>query len=792
MDGPAGPSPCQNEQRMNSEAMKRLGADDSGCHCDRTQPEVKIKSKRYGRGAVESGLTHECGVFGAIGTGKWPTQVDIPQVICLGLVALQHRGQESAGIVTSEGVSARTFNSHKGMGLINNIFNDEAMKNLKGNLGIGHTRYSTSAASEEVNCQPFVVHTAHGALAVAHNGELVNCSSLRRMVLGRGVGLSTHSDSELITQALCLNPPEGESDGPDWPARINHLMRLAPLSYSLVIMLKDKIYAVRDPYGNRPLCLGKILPLGSSFLMNGCAKNGVDDRAEGWVVSSESCGFLSIGARYVREVLPGEIVEMSSHGIRTVDVVERPAGNHQAFCIFEYVYFARADSMFEGQMVYSARMQCGRMLARESAVDADIVSSVPESGTAAAHGYARQVHPHSVRRHYRRALTARRTPTSCPPCPSPARRPRTATHDRYTRTLCAGTTDAHSQRGGRRHRVLRARVRHGGRARLRTTGTPALCAPALQTRTHSAADADIVSSVPESGTAAAHGYARQVHPHSVRWHYRRALTARRTLTSCPPCPSPARRPRTATHDRYTRTLCAGTTDAHSQRGGRRHRVLRARVRHGGRARLRTTGTPALCAPALQTRTHSAADADIVSSVPESGTAAAHGYARQSGIPFMEVLCKNRYVGRTFIQPSTRLRQLGVAKKFGALSENVKGKRIVLIDDSIVRGNTIGPIIKLLRDAGAAEVHIRIASPPLKYPCYMGINIPTREELIANKMDSFKLAEHVGADSLEYLSVEGLVSAIHYNMRTPPDGVGGHCTACLTGDYPGGLPDDVDW
>ncbi|XP_034823957.1 amidophosphoribosyltransferase-like isoform X2 [Maniola hyperantus] len=562
MDGPAGPSPCRLRDGRDevTTPMKRLKVNDSSCQsdscqCDRTQGEVKIKSKRFGRGAVESGLTHECGVFGAIGTGEWPTQVDVGQVICLGLVALQHRGQESAGIVTSEGRSARTFNTHKGMGLINNIFNDEAMKKLKGNLGIGHTRYSTSAASEEVNCQPFVVHTAHGALAVAHNGELVNCSSLRKMVLGRGVGLSTHSDSELITQALCLNPPEGETNGPDWPARINHLMRLAPLSYSLVIMLKDKIYAVRDPYGNRPLCLGKILPLGSSFLMNGCAKNGVDDKAEGWVVSSESCGFLSIGARYVREVLPGEIVEMSRHGIRTVDVVDRPAGKHQAFCIFEYVYFARADSLFEGQMVYSARLQCGRMLARESPIDADIVSSVPESGTAAA----------------------------------------------------------------------------------------------------------------------------------------------------------------------------------------------------------------------------------------------HGYARQSGIPFMEVLCKNRYVGRTFIQPSTRLRQLGVAKKFGALSENVRGKRIVLIDDSIVRGNTIGPIIKLLRDAGAAEVHIRIASPPLKYPCYMGINIPTREELIANKMDAYKLAEHVGADSLEYLSVEGLVSAIHYNMKvTPSDGVGGHCTACLTGDYPGGLPDGVDW
>ncbi|XP_063890909.1 amidophosphoribosyltransferase isoform X1 [Helicoverpa armigera] len=571
MNGPEGPSSCCQggcENLNNTQAaMERLGVEDTpGCEAKMNVGEVKVNSKRFGRGAVESGLTHECGVFGAISTGDWPTQVDIPQVICLGLVALQHRGQESAGIVTSEGKSARTFNTHKGMGLVNNIFNDEAMKKLKGNLGIGHTRYSTSAASEEVNCQPFVVHTAHGALAVAHNGELVNCSSLRKMVLGRGVGLSTHSDSELITQALCLNPPEGETNGPDWPARINHLMRLAPLSYSLVIMLKDKIYAVRDPYGNRPLCLGKILPLGSSYvykqssaqhaavLMNGCAKNGVEDKAEGWVVSSESCGFLSIGARYVREVLPGEILEMSRHGIRTVDVVERPADKQQAFCIFEYVYFARADSIFEGQMVYSARMQCGRMLARESAVDADIVSSVPESGTAAA----------------------------------------------------------------------------------------------------------------------------------------------------------------------------------------------------------------------------------------------HGYARQSGIPFMEVLCKNRYVGRTFIQPSTRLRQLGVAKKFGALSENVRGKRIVLIDDSIVRGNTIGPIIKLLRDAGAAEVHIRIASPPLKYPCYMGINIPTREELIANKMDSFKLAEHVGADSLEYLSVEGLVSAVHYNMKsTPSDGLGGHCTACLTGEYPGGVPDD-DW
>ncbi|XP_068968524.1 amidophosphoribosyltransferase-like isoform X1 [Bombus flavifrons] len=506
-------------------------------------------TKKQMRGQTMTGLTHECGVFGCIAAGDWPSQIDVAQVICLGLVALQHRGQESAGIVTSEGVCSKSFHVHKGMGMINNIFNDENMKKLSGNLGIGHTRYSTSAASEEVNCQPFVVHTAHGALAVAHNGELVNTESLRKMVLGRGVGLSTLSDSELITQALCLNPPEGEVNGPDWPARIKHLMQLAPLSYSLVIMQRDKIYGVRDPYGNRPLCLGKIVPIGN--LGN---ESDDDDEAEGWVISSESCGFLSIGARYVREVFPGEIVELTREGIKTIDIVDRPDKKPQAFCIFEYVYFARSDSIFEGQMVYSVRMQCGRELALESPVEADIVSSVPESGTAAA----------------------------------------------------------------------------------------------------------------------------------------------------------------------------------------------------------------------------------------------HGYARESQISFAEVLCKNRYVGRTFIQPSTRLRQLGVAKKFGALSENVKGKKLILIDDSIVRGNTIGPIIKLLRDAGAKEVHIRIASPPLKYPCYMGINIPTREELIANKLDNVKLAKHVGADSLTYLSVDGLVKAVRFGMDNRESSYIGHCTACLTGDYPDELPSDLEW
>lgn len=428
--------------------------------------------------------------------------------------------------------------------MINNIFTDESIKKLKGNLGIGHTRYSTSAASEEVNCQPFVVHTAHGPVALAHNGELVNCESLRQAVLARGVGLSTHSDSELITQSLCVNPPDEEINTPDWPARIKHLMKLTKVSYSLVIMMKDKIYGVRDPYGNRPLCLGRIVPLTS----NGSVNGHID--TEGWVISSESCGFLSIGARYEREVEPGEIVEITKDGVRTIDIVERPrdATNQilpQAFCIFEYVYFARSDSIFEGQMVYTVRMECGRQLALEAGVEADIVSSVPESGTAAA----------------------------------------------------------------------------------------------------------------------------------------------------------------------------------------------------------------------------------------------HGFSRESRIDFVEVLCKNRYVGRTFIQPSNRLRKLGVAKKFGALSENVAGKRLILIDDSIVRGNTIGPIIKLLRDAGAKEVHIRIASPPLLHPCYMGINIPTKAELIGNQMNPQQLANHVGADSLAYLSVDGLERAVRTNLKATNKSKVGHCTACLTGKYP---------
>lgn len=488
-------------------------------------------------------LKDACGVFGCVIAGDWSTQLDVAHTIYLGLVGLQHRGQESAGIVTSNGLDDCKFRQRKGMGLVGNIFSEDDIAKLKGNIGIGHTRYSTLGDSDVINIQPFVVESIHGLLAVAHNGELINAMALKNKLLKHGVGLSTGSDSELITQLLTHTPECGEPNGPNWIGRIKRIMAETSISYSLVIMHKDKIYAVRDPFGNRPLSIGKLV---SSSNVESTGK------ADGWVVSSESCSFSSIGAQYHREILAGEIVELSREGIKSHCVVPRPDDKDPAFCIFEYVYFARTDSVMEGQMVYCVRQQCGMQLAEEAPVDVDLVSTVPESATPSALAYAT--------------------------------------------------------------------------------------------------------------------------------------------------------------------------------------VL--------------------------------------------------------GIPYGEVFCKNRYVGRTFIQPSMRLRQLGVAKKFGPLTDNFKDKRIALVDDSIVRGNTMIPIVKLLKAKGAKEVHIRIASPPIKYPCYMGINIPTHKELIANKLALDKLADYFGADSLKYLSVEGLKKAVQKNIQSQVPY--GHCVACLTGAYPVSPEKSCDW
>ncbi|UYV62669.1 PPAT [Cordylochernes scorpioides] len=482
-------------------------------------------------------MNEACGIFGCIGADDWPTNMDIPHIIYLGLMGLQHRGQESAGIVTTKGGPKTNFLSHKGQGLVANVFTERSLVNIKGNLGIGHTRYSTMGGMDHHNTQPFVVHTAHGQLAVAHNGELVNAAPLRRMLL-KTIGLSTGSDSEILTQLLSQPLPDPEpEDAPDWPARLKKLMALTSVSYSLILMHNDTIYAARDPFGNRPLCLGRV---STSMLRSPSRDNPID----AYMVSSESCAFVSIGARLVREVEPGEIVKITKQGFESVCIVPRPDNKPPALCIFEYVYFAKADSYIEGQQVEEVRKECGRQLAREALVEADLVSCVPES-----------------------------------------------------------------------------------------------------------------------------------------------------------------------------------------------------------------------------------------SIP-----AARGFSEKSGVPFADVLCKNRYVGRTFIEPTTYLRQLAVAKKFGPLTECFKGKRIILIDDSIVRGTTIRSIITMLKDNGAKEVHVRVASPPLYHPCYMGINIPTSEELVANTFNSTQLANEIGADSLVYLSLDGLKSAVRKNIKSNGRAIG-HCTACLTGEYP---------
>ena len=511
-------------------------------------------------------LQDECGVFACIGSDRWPTELDVANIISLGLVGLQHRGQESTGIVISNGTSHNTFRVHKGMGLVESVFNAHVLSQLSGNLGIGHNRYSTHGSSELSNCQPFVVDTKFGQIAVAHNGELVNKSALRKEILNRGVGLSTGSDSELITQLLCLPLKSEEKDG-DWPGRLQNLMKYTPTAYSLILMHRDTIYAARDPYGNRPLCIGRLIAGDDSDC---CHNEEIHHLTEGWVLSSESCAFQSIRAEMVREVQPGEIIRVNKTGVMSVTIVPRPTNGspYPAFCIFEYVYFARQDSIFEGQMVASVRRRCGEQLAREAPVEADIISTVPESATPAA----------------------------------------------------------------------------------------------------------------------------------------------------------------------------------------------------------------------------------------------FGFSSETGIPYDNVLAKNRYIGRTFIQPSTRLRKLAVSKKFGVLSENVKGKRIVVVDDSIVRGNTMSSIIRMLKSGGATEVHIRIASPPVRNPCYMGINIPTRKELLANQIAIEDTAEFLGADSLAYLSVDGLLKSVRKGIKMHSDDECsnknisvtessekdhrdssrkkiGHCVACLTGEYP---------
>lgn len=450
-----------------------------------------------------------CAVFGVYVPGE-----DVARMTAFGLQALQHRGQESAGIATGDGDVVLI---HKDLGLVDQVFTEEVLSTLPGDLAIGHTRYSTAGGGGWTAAQPHVSAIGEEVIAVAHNGTLIDTKSQRAWLASQGVQLHSNTDSEVAAQIIGVETlrtgrlREG----------IRLMMEKLHGAYAIVLITASRLYAFRDPHGIRPLSIGK-LPDG-----------------RGWVVASETCGLDAVGARFVRDVEPGEIVRIDESGLSSEQGI---APGRRASCIFEYVYFARPDSVLDGEVVYETRRRMGQRLASEAPVEADLVLGVPDSG-----------------------------------------------------------------------------------------------------------------------------------------------------------------------------------------------------------------------------------------VP-----AAMGYATESGIPYCDGIVKNRYVGRTFIQPTQEMRQMGIRIKLNPLPSVIAGKRLVVIDDSIVRGNTSKKLVDMLRSAGAAEVHLRIVSPEVTWPCYYGIDTDTRDQLICASRSRDEVREFIGCDSLAFISIEGLRSAV---SEAHP----GFCEACFTGEYPVPIP-----
>jgi amidophosphoribosyltransferase len=439
----------------------------------------------------------------------------------LGLHALQHRGQESAGIVSSDDADNGRFRKHLGRGLVADVFNADALTALQGPRSIGHVRYSTAGGTNVQNAQPITVETMRGALSVAHNGNLVNATSIRADLEREGAIFSTHGDTEVIVHLIA------RSRAPRLQDRLRAALATVQGAYTLLVMSGDAIVGLRDPQGFRPLVLGKL--------------------NDAYVLASETCALDLIEAEFVREIEPGEMVTIDKRGVTSERLVHDPDGRPRS-CIFELVYFARPDSRIFSRDVYAARFEMGRQLAREAPADADIV--VP--------------------------------------------------------------------------------------------------------------------------------------------------------------------------------------------------------------------------------------------VPDSGVAAAIGYAEEAGLPFRHGLIRSHYVGRTFIEPEQAIRHFGVKLKLSAVRSVLRGKRVVVIDDSLVRGTTSRKIVKMLRAAGATEVHVRISSPPTRFPCFYGIDTPTRAELIASNHSVDEIAKYITAESLAYLSEEGLHRSVgdsRGEQRT-------HCNACFTGNYPVGIGSDA--
>ncbi len=456
---------------------------------------------------VTDGIHEECGVFGIYDLDG----DDIASSVYYGLFALQHRGQESCGIAVSDTTGPKgSVRSHKGMGLVNEVFRPENLEGLKGNIGVGHVRYSTAGASSPENTQPLVLNYVKGTLGLAHNGNLINALELRDELAYTGAIFQTTIDSEVIAYLIARERLKTRSAE---DAVKNAMLKLKG-AYSLVIMSPRKLIGARDPFGFRPLCIGK--------------------RDNAYILASESCALDAVDAEFIRDVLPGEIVMINRDGIHSDLSMTQ---EKKAKCIFEYIYFARPDSRVDNVGVYNSRIMAGRILAQVAPVEADVVVGVPDSGNAAA----------------------------------------------------------------------------------------------------------------------------------------------------------------------------------------------------------------------------------------------MGYSYETGIPYATAFVKNSYVGRTFIKPKQSMRESSVRIKLNVLQEVVKGKRVIMIDDSIVRGTTSERIVRMLKNAGATEVHVRISSPPFLYPCYFGTDVPSNDQLIAHNNTVDKICEMIGADSLAYLGGERLSELI--------EGDTGYCDACFSGKYP---------
>lgn len=440
---------------------------------------------------------------------------DVAPSVYYGLFALQHRGQESCGIAVTDTYGERKVHFKKGLGLVNEVFDEESLQTLKGNLGVGHVRYSTAGGSKVENAMPLVINYVKGTLAIAHNGNLTNAIELRRELEYTGAIFQTTIDSEVIAYHIArerLNVSMAEE-------AVKRAMGKIKGAYALVVSSPRKMIGARDPFGLKPLCIGKE---GNTYFL-----------------ASESCAIAAVGAEFVRDVEPGEIVTITKDGIHS-DLSMAIAPQNQARCIFEYIYFARTDSTIDKVNVYHSRIIAGKALAQSYPVDADLVVGVPDSGLVAA----------------------------------------------------------------------------------------------------------------------------------------------------------------------------------------------------------------------------------------------KGYSEQSGIPYGMAFHKNSYVGRTFIKPKQSQRESSVKIKLNVIEEVVRDKRIVMVDDSIVRGTTCANIIKMLKRAGAKEVHVRISSPPFLYPCYFGTDVPSNEQLIAHSHTTEEIRELIGADSLGYMEIDKLKNMV---------GSLGYCDACFTGNYPMEVP-----